>query len=515
MNKRNGPSGPIPAPSHPAARRAIAALPALPSHVRYLDEYDDEWKLIQHPADYDCWRLEYDTSTATLDFSRIEDADVKRLLKHIIVWLIHGKSPATVLVIYRAIMSIGDTCGWLWFLTSVERPVFEWQIYWDGYWRNADKQNEVHAVKMMLHFLCEMCLGGFRPGYADFVRSLPFKWRDNYRGVISGESILAADEEAAIIAHLDTITEEVVGAAEVTDEALTKACLLCISHQYGLRPVQIARINLDELRIYLANDGPMVHFLAYRAKKQKSSEKTSFVCKIKHEWAPLFVEYHRRRRIGRVWQASDKSGEGKLFPMTRAVIITAIGDSTEALSGVHRTATDLRHTAAQRMADAGASMEEVAAFLGHSHTDTSLSYFEASSTQAEKVNKALAISPIYSAIHRVAETRTIDKAALLGLPSDKQIGAVPHGIPIAGIGGCDLGQSLCTKNPVLSCYTCRKFLPLAEPAIHKEVLDHLRPVVRFFFDESLGDDQSPAFVQLRVTLEQVQLIIKTLEDGHE
>lgn len=83
------------------------------------------------------------------------------------------------------------------------------------------------------------------------------------------------------------------------------------------------------------------------------------------------------------------------------------------------------------------------------------------------------------------------------MPPDQQIGAVPHGIPIAGIGGCGIGQSLCVKNPVLSCYTCRKFMPLKDSRIHEEVVESLRPVVMDFANASRGNNESPAYTQLR------------------
>lgn len=494
--------------SHAEARNFIAALPSLPSHIRYLDEYEDEWKTIRHPSESENWTIDYDTMSITIDFQKIGDRHIQALFKHFFAWLLQPKSPSITHKSYFVIMAIYRDCGANWFLDAVQRTPHEWDIYWTTRWRSAIQQPTAHVTKLFLYFMCEMCLGDFRPGHVDFVRSLAFDWSDNYQGVISGDSILTADEEAKIIEHLDNVTER---AAHASDEELTKACLLCISYQHGLRPVQISRLNLDDLRIYPGGtDGPLVHFLAYRAKKRKAGDKTAFVRKIKLEWAPLLVEYHRRRRIGQVRTRSEKASDAKLFPFARAMIINEIGHTTEQVTGTRRTATDLRHSAAQRLADAGATVEEVAEFLGHSHADTSLDYFEASPTQAEKLNKALATSPIYSTIAEVARTRTIDKNALLGVPLDNQIGAVPHGIPIAGIGACDLGQSLCSKNPVLSCYTCRKFLPLNDVAIHKEALDKLRPVVRFCFDESLGDNQSPAFVQLKVTLETIQAIIRAL-----
>lgn len=325
----------------------------------------------------------------------------------------------------------------------------------------------------------------------------------------SGESILTVPEEAAVVGCLDDTAAAARDGSELGRAALLRHCLLAICYEHGLRPVQISRIALGDCRIYDDGHGQTVHFVAHRAKKRDGKDRTAFVRRIKREWVAPFVQWFNRRMqemAGRTPTESDK-----LFPDDVASIITFIGDASEALSGTRRTATDFRHSVAQRLADSGASMEEVAHFLGHSQLQTSLVYFEHSQEQAEQVNKALAISPVYSALAEVARTRTIDKKRLLGLPPDNQVGAVPHGIPIAGIGGCDLGQSLCEKNPALSCYTCRKFTPVLDADLHREVLESFRGVARFFFDESRGDKQSPAFMQLRITLTAIQKVIGDLE----
>ena len=103
---------------------------------------------------------------------------------------------------------------------------------------------------------------------------------------------------------------------------------------------------------------------------------------------------------------------------------------------------------------------------------------------------------------------------MLRLAPDNQVGAVPHGIPVSGIGACNLGQHLCELNPALSCYTCRKFIPVADAEMHRKVLDDFRKVARFFFDESRGDNQSPAFAQLRITLTAIQKVIDDIDEGH-
>jgi len=119
-------------------------------------------------------------------------------------------------------------------------------------------------------------------------------------------------------------------------------------------------------------------------------------------------------------------------------------------------------------------------------------------------------------VAEIARTGFIDRRALEALPPDRQVGAVPHGIPITGIGACGLGQSLCSLNPAMSCYTCRKFIPVDQPDVHRQVLADFRGVARFFYDESRGEAGSPAFAQLRATLAAVQRVVSDLEpNGRE
>ncbi|MET3757111.1 MULTISPECIES: tyrosine-type recombinase/integrase [Rhizobium] len=199
-----------------------------------------------------------------------------------------------------------------------------------------------------------------------------------------------------------------------------------------------------------------------------------------------------------------------LFGLTPQGVSRAIMELTGELTGEAWSPTDLRHTAAQRLADGGISHVGLTEFLGHTSDRIANVYFDTSPAQAQRINEALAISPIYSNLAKIAKTRTIDKAMLLGLPSDQQIGAVPHGIPIAGIGGCNLGQS-CIKNPVLACYTCSRFMPLGVSEIHQEVLESLRPVVMEFAAASRYNQQSPAYAQLKTTLDAVRRVVEALK----
>jgi hypothetical protein len=237
--------------------------------------------------------------------------------------------------------------------------------------------------------------------------------------------------------------------------------------------------------------------------KQRSSKRVfPMVRRIKREWSPLLVEVFKRAKLRRL------DGADHVFSRTPTEISSVISDLTESL-GCRRGATELRHTAALRLVDAGASEEEIAAFMGHTDLNTGLIYFTSSRSQAERINQALGVSSTYQNVLKIAHGRFISSDELAGLKGDQQIAGVPHGMPIAGIGGCELGQPSCPNNPVMSCYGCNRFMPIASARIHMLVLEDLREVMRFFYESSYAERGSPA-LQLEGTIAKVQAVIDEL-----
>jgi hypothetical protein len=54
-------------------------------------------------------------------------------------------------------------------------------------------------------------------------------------------------------------------------------------------------------------------------------------------------------------------------------------------------------------------------------------------------------------------------------------------------------------------------MPVRDPNIHERVLEDLRPVVQDFAASSRSNEQSPAFVQLRTTLDGVRRVVEGLK----
>jgi hypothetical protein len=279
-----------------------------------------------------------------------------------------------------------------------------------------------------------------------------------------------------------------------------------------MRPVQIALLTNRDVKVIQTSqnaESVSVHLTFKTVKQRNKSSGHPLLRKVKDEWTPLFIE------LSNHFLGLQIDGDARFFRVISShEVAHRISTLAESIIGVPTNATDLRHTAAQRLVDAGANQEELAEFMGHTDVTTGLVYFQTSQTQAELVNRALGISPVYQRVIKIAHDQFISKADLEALKVEQQIAAVPHGIPISGIGGCNLGQPNCPSNPITSCYGCRKFMPLNDSTIHIQVLEDLREVVIFFNIESNGDITSPAYMQLQSTISGVQQVIQEIEDGN-
>lgn len=465
-------------------------LPDLRKAIRYYDDFSGGFRTISDTAS-DIWVLEVAGRNQRFLFEKIP-AFARVLFKHLTSDMLSSQSAVTV-----CIRMIGLLAEPQHVLAALGMTPAEYREYWIANFRSW-KYMDALATRAAVHSLCNLSIGAWNPHYRDYVSLLPSPFLDQYRTVRTQECFLPLRDQSLLISYIDEIAEKLetsksTGVSHDLDMIkLRGTCLLILSHQYAFRPGQIAKIKAVDVKSYGENS---VHVSVPVGKQREAKRGRLVTRKIKSEWAIIFRSYSAMADAVRLH--IDSTLGQIYFCMTPTQVSVAIGDLTEFLIGERWGATDLRHTAAQRLADAGVSHISLSEFLTHATTLTANVYFNASPTQAERVNQALALSPIYSNVAEVARTRTIDKAALMRLPPDQQIAGVPHGIPIAGIGGCSAGQSLCTMNPILSCYTCRKFLPLLDSAIHLEVVEKLRSVVTDFAGASRNNEESPSYTQLK------------------
>lgn len=491
----------------PVLRETVMQLPGLPSVIRYYDDFDDTLRSIRNPLAASRFTVHANGSVVYIDFDRVPE-HFGILLKHVFLHLIGEDLAPRTATQYTLggrhldaedvarLLNAGPTG-----ISSIWVVFFAKNLPTDAY----------SCAKSILKLLCKHRLNDWSDSYHDVISALPLPFKDKYAVVRSGEAFLCVEDEAAIVRFLD----EIATSCDITsscpaDEALQDAAMLLCAYQFGMRPVQIAMLTWRDIRIRHepVSSQPTVH-LTFRMVKQRSVSATKpLLRRVKSEWSRLFVAMDRLARIRGEDLGHRAFGVQSSHEATRRIAYLLRGLLN---NGV--TALNLRHTAAQRLVDAGASQEELAEFLGHSDITTALVYYETSANQAERVNKALGISEIYQRVARIAHAGFISLDELAQLKDSQQVGGAPHGMPIAGIGGCTSGQSACPYNPIMSCYGCRKFMPIHDLPMHAKVLSDFRGVARFFHDASRGDSVSPAYLQLERTISEVQAVVNELENS--
>lgn len=487
---------------------ALVPLPPLPSVIRYWDDFADCWKTIRNPEE-NAWSFEVNGEFQEFDFSSFDGALI-HLLK---LWLARSASElagATIKMYFQALQKLDNSLIYTTLDLSLTLPLSV-----DAKWRReivaVCNNHQLCALKSLLLFCCSQSVGVLNNDSRPRIASLRQHPVDRYASVRSGDVFFDSYEDRKIIDFLDSINDlskHDLGNVKVS--LLISACILCICYQLAMRPKQIAKLRIEHLNIFNFEKNHSVQLRFFRGKQRRGTPPIPMLRKIKREWANIFVVLHRRRTTDQAYPQTPGALTDSLFGLTPSGVGASLARLTAELGLDGRSSNDFRHSAAQRMVDAGATQAELAEYMGHSWSMTGLVYFESSPTQAERVNRALAISPIYSKIERIARNRTISTEDLSNALPVHQVGGMPHGIPIAGIGMCTLGQGLCAKNPVLSCYGCDRFLAVKNAKIHEEVLEGLRPVVLQFYNASRGENYSPAYSQLQDVLERVESIIDEL-----
>ncbi|MED5550490.1 MAG: site-specific integrase [Pseudomonadota bacterium] len=511
MEPPKKPSDFVAASSGAAIALVSKGLGTLPPIVRYFDEYEEKVRSIR--TEDNIWKIDVNGTISLVNFENI-DKSVRHILKHFTFdrLIKHPVSAAryssslirTILIQHKlldhACNSPSDCLRYLREQYSSAADVLSDASYFA-------------AGKALLRYFCQIGAAGWEDAHANVLKTIRSpSVRSKYRTVRDASAILDFDEERKIVSFFDSLSLK-IGSDRYTDTSariLRDACILMCCFQHAMRPIQIANRNASHVRVHRTQDGSAIIHITFRFAKQRArrngQEQTR---KVKRDWTPIFVKWLQQR------QAIDRKvlfdREDSLFGISPHEVTLVVAELTEQITGIRRTPYELRHTAAQRKADAGCTRLELAEFLMHSDIDTADAYIEMSPTQAEKINAALGLSPLFQAIDTALKSRSVNIDELNKLPEDQQISGAPHGHLIAGIGGCAIGQSFCPKTPALACYDCHKFMYLREIAVHEAARDSIRSIVAEFVSTSKGDRVTPAYGQLRRVLDTIEAIIADLE----
>lgn len=484
-----------------------ASLQPLPSVLRYYDEFDDTTRSIRAPTEEAVFELFFHGRCLKIDFAS-RNPRCALILKHTLALMFEQDISVTSIARYfTKVHHLSD-----YDLVSLLRTgPLEIKRLWSEWRARELESGEYILAKHILHLICTYRWNGWSHEYRDFLRTtLPLPAVDKYASVRAGDVFLSPDEEAAIVRYLDDVVTRLRTDEHLPYPTLADAGMMLCAYQFAMRPVQIGILDARHVRIWHdgVEDNPTVHLTFHMAKQRSNRHKVQLTRRVKREWVPIFV--HLKAYLDK----ATIDGSEKFFQVKSTIEVgRRISSLVRLLIGSDDlgTATDLRHTAAQRLVDAGASHEELAEYMGHAQTNTGLIYYATSSSHAERVNRALGASEVYRRIAKIAHDRFISPDELAALKDEQQIAAVPHGIPISGIGGCSSGQPSCPYNPIASCYGCRKFMPVIDKGLHNKVLGDMREIVLFFERSSRADLQSPTYMQLQRTISEIQTVVDELE----
>lgn len=478
---------------------ALGRLPPLTRTIVYEDDYDEIVRSVSLTHTEGEMELAISGDIRTISFLAFEQP-ARTLVRHFLLMTLQDYAPATVLIYYYGLRKHSSA--------KLEEIAMANPLVVKARWASLtnDFSLDAHiATKALLGYLCEIHLGSWAPQFRTLVADLPVPRRDQYAVVRAGDCFLEIEKEAKLVRWIDEASASMVALSE---NALRLASLVVCAYQFGMRPKQLGTLRKRDCEVRWSDeDGLPSVYLTFRMLKQQDplASRLPLLRKVKREWAPLVSATYA------LLDAEPSTAFFFGFNSRRELSNALIGQLDQILPGMGRVSYDLRHSMAQRMVDAGASQEEIAAALGHTHLSSGLVYFRTSANQTELVNKALGLSETYQTVAKIAADRFISEDDLARLKGEQQIAGVPHGIPIAGIGGCKTGQPSCPYNPVAACYGCPKFMPVRDVAVHEQVLKDFRGVVNEFRIAGAGDQESPAYLQLRRTIAEVQGIINQLE----
>lgn len=381
------------------------------------------------------------------------------------------------------------------FLCAISNSPPEFGRVWSKSFLCKLTRHEGVAVRHVLHWLARWEIAHWRRVDGDLIRQLPGHEIEKYKSVRDGEAGIDPRVASKVAEHLDRLAGD-NRLDRYPDRDVLSACVLALCMQHGLRRRQIALLRSDDL---MCVEGNSLHIRITHIKQRNENVGRTERRRIHEAWVPLFREWQKRVRTPSLFGLP-----GEITDIVRA--------ATRSITGIALSPQAFRHQGAQRLVDGGFSRETVSAYLSHTDVTAANYYFEGAPAQNDLVNAALGKSGVYRAVAAARRGDMITVRELLKMPSDSQIAGIPHGVPITGIGACQSGQSLCTRNPVIACYTCHKFLPLRDSGVHQDVKSKLEAVVKSFSQPSSLQPVSPAMMQLRVTMNAIQNVIDMAAD---
>lgn len=265
----------------------------------------------------------------------------------------------------------------------------------------------------------------------------------------------------------------------IDNQELLYSSILGLVYVTGLRPVQLAKLAVEDIKIDTTRKIDQFHrysiLIPYAKQARYVHEKIAV--KLPEEVAEICIAYIERFNLSRKDKLFDL-GENSASFCSKAINTQLFDFAPKAyreavLSGEmikqKYSFSDFRHHVGYSLAMAGSSAEEIAYILGHSSVVTARHYIFSTPELAQIRAQALGKNSLYKQMIAMLLTgRLIYKKDWHGKKVLGNIGSKIH----YDIGGCSY-EDRCLFQPVRNCYGCMYFHPFID-ANHSNVLESIQ-----------------------------------------
>lgn len=477
----------------PTTKQSMLDVGAMiPSRVRIRTRYHEDEIFVD--TSKEIWKH---SRYCSIDWAKCKfEGSVLTAFKQFIWYRLSSCSPTTAQINFERIIQIQD------FITQISFP---WTLAsakeiltFSEFERTA-----FLSFRLFYRWAAWKSLAGFSSEIATSLDDVAAPFYDTYLSVKNRSQVLSPTEEVLLLSAIDELSYD-KDYLSFQDNVIAH-----LSWELGCRPEQVAGIEHAHFTSTARPNGSAYYDLKIIRLKQSNYTSSYRKRVISERLASKINELILLKEA--YWQEPSLP-DAPLFQTMSKQRLKA-GAVRLAIAGVFEHAgtrpgnsTLLRHNMAQKLADQGTPGDLISDMLDHT-TKTAARHYVAATPEIGRIKtRALGQNETYRELIGLMTGTPIRREDV------KDRNAVVKGVVatryIGNIGACGLDTDThCDKNPIYSCYSCRKFHPFIN-GNHGEVVSALRTEVQVMLNQSHNLTENKVVLQLEQTIEFAERVEK-------
>lgn len=343
-------------------------------------------------------------------------------------------------------------------------------------------QSSFYFVLFIIRALCSLGFPEFPYNKLEDLEFIPRPVNDSWLNYQNIDNVLSIYDKNLITKGIKEISIRINSEEghTVTEQELMDSSVLGLCYTCGIRPVQLARLAVMDLRIDFnrSRDNFKRYSISISYAKQQKLLVDKALIAIPTDLADILKEYQRRLNKKQDEQFFDVGFAATGFvnrAINRQMLRFAPKDIREAINNnlmlqPSYNSYDFRHNIGHSLAMGGASADEIAYILGHSTLVAAKNYIMATPELALIRAKALGTNPVWQTMISMMLTGSITQKNNW---KGKEVFGIVDGNIHTDIGGCSRSYVDCPFSEVRACYGCLYYHPFVE-GDHQSVLSSIK-----------------------------------------